>query len=107
MGSSTSTCELFLIVVETIDGSSGCCQALEKVGALLVVVQRPQYSFKLPMIFLVRFVRSSFSRDLCDIFLDYPIRVGYQSFSLPHWGRVGANDPSIYGNSDSRTGTSG
>src|ERR1700732_5582465 len=42
-----------------------------------------------PMTFLVRVVRSSFSLDVWDISLDYPIRVGYHGLCLPHWGRVG------------------
>src|ERR1700730_13101494 len=33
-----------------------------------------------PITFLVLVVRSNFSLDVWDILLDYPIRVGYQSF---------------------------
>src|SRR6202011_1172532 len=45
-----------------------------------------------PMTFLVRFTKSNFSREVCDILLDYPIRVRYQVLGLPQWGRVGADN---------------
>src|SRR6266853_4838338 len=49
-----------------------------------------------PITFLVRLTRSNFSREVCDIFLDYPIGVWYQA-----QGWVGiASKQSIYGKSD-------
>src|ERR1700719_3141081 len=41
-----------------------------------------------PMTFLVRFTKSNFSREVCDILLDYPIRWGIQGMCLPTGGRV-------------------
>src|ERR1700724_3422449 len=36
-----------------------------------------------PMTFFVRLTKSNFSLEVCDIFLDYPTRLGYQGLSYP------------------------
>ena len=63
---------------EAVDRASGCSETTEDLGALLVGVQALEQDSSWPITFLVRLTKSSFSLEVCDILLDYPIRVGYQ-----------------------------
>jgi hypothetical protein len=65
-----------------VDGAARGGKALEGFDARVVLVEGAQDALELPMAFLVRFTRSNFSREECDILLLYPRRVWYQESGL-------------------------
>lgn len=57
---------------QAIDRTADGREALKQFRARCILVQGPLDRLKLPNDFFVRFSRSSFSRETCDIFCLYP-----------------------------------
>ena len=65
---------------QAVDGTPCRGQALEDVSAGFILIQSAQHALSWPTTFLVRFTKSNFSREVCDIIIDYPMGVWYQGF---------------------------
>jgi hypothetical protein len=62
---------------QAVDRATGGSETAENPGALLVAIQSLECRLELPDDFLGAIYQINFSREACDILLDYPTLVGY------------------------------